>query len=144
MIVKEQHVAAVVKEVSAGADDPQHVASLVGAFMQIQPTVGHYVSAHSNELGLEGVVLTLLHASVMARAVELAVGRRLRPIRFEDLDGAARTMSDGEPALAKDEPELAGYLEGNLDAKDPTLAGGKRDVALRLLALIARTYLRQR
>src|SRR5438874_1620835 len=45
-------------------------------FIQIQPTVGHYVSAHSNELGLEGVVLTLLHASVLARAVDLA---QLRP-----------------------------------------------------------------
>ena len=64
MIVKAQHVAAVVKEVSAGADDPQHVASLVALFMQVQPTVGHYVSAHSNDLGLEGVVLTLLRGGV--------------------------------------------------------------------------------
>lgn len=141
MIVKEQHVALVVKEVSAGAEDPQHVASLVGAFMQLQPTVGHYVSAHSNELGLEGVVLTLLHASVMARAVETAQGRRLRAVRFEDLDGAAK---HGGRALADDEPELAGYLEGNLDARDPTLGGGKRDVALRVLAVIARAYLEQR
>ena len=146
MTVKEHHVASVVKEVSAGADDPQHVASLVGAFMQIQPTVGHYVSAHSNELGLEGVVLTLLHASVMARAVEMALGRRLRAIRFEDLDASARstTVTGGARSLASEEPELAGYLEGNLDPKDPTLAGGKRDVALRVLAVIARAYLQQR
>jgi hypothetical protein len=142
VIVKEQHVASVVKEVSAGAEDPQHVASLVGAFMQIQPTVGHYVSAHSNELGLEGVVLTLLHASVMARAVEMALGRRLRAIRFEDLDASAK--SSGGRALGDEEPELAGYLEGNLDPKDPTLAGGKRDVALRVLAVVARAYLDQR
>ena len=142
MIVKEHHVAAVVKEISAGAEDPQHVASLVGLFMQIQPTVGHYVSAHSNELGLEGVVLTLLHASVLARAVELAQGRRLRLVRFEDLDAAARA-GNGR-SLSDEEPELAGYLEGNLDPKDPTLAGGKRDVALRVLAVIARAYLQQR
>lgn len=142
MIVQEQHVAAVVKEVSAGAEDPQHVASLVGAFMQIQPTVGHYVSAHSNELGLEGVVLTLLHASVLARAVELGVGKRLRAIRFEDLDASAK--HGGGRALVDEEPELAGYLEGNLDPKDPTLAGGKRDVAMRVLAVIARAYLDQR
>lgn len=141
MIVKEQHVAAVVAEVSQGAEDPQHVASLVGAFMQIQPTVGHYVSAHSNELGLEGVVLTLLHASVMARAVEMALGRRLRAVRFEDLDVSAR---GGDRALADDEPELAGYLEGNIAAGDATLGGKKRPVALGLLAIIARTYLDQR
>jgi hypothetical protein len=140
--VKEHHVASVVKEVSAGADDPQHVASLVGAFMQIQPTVGHYVSAHSNELGLEGVVLTLLHAAVMARAVEMALGKRLRAIRFEDLDASAK--NGGALPLTDEEPELAGYLEGNLDPKDPTLAGGKRDVALRVLAVVARAYLDQR
>ncbi len=142
MTVKEQHVATVVKEVSAGAEDPQHVASLVGAFMQIQPTVGHYVSAHSKELGLEGVVLTLLHAAVMARAVELALGRRLRVVKFEDLDAVAR--HGGERPLVDDEPELAGYLEGNLDPKDPTIGGAKRDVALRLLAVVARAYLEQR
>lgn len=142
MIVNEQHVATVVKEVSAGAEDPQHVASLVGAFMQIQPTVGHYVSAHSNELGLEGVVLTLLHASVMARAVELALGKRLRTVRFEDLDVAAK--SGKGRALGDDEPELAGYLEGNLDPKDPTIGGDKRDVALRVLAVVARAFLEQR
>ena len=143
MTVSEEHVARVVQEVSAGAEDPQHVASLVGAFMQIQPTVGHYVSAHSNELGLEGVVLTLLHAAVMARAVEVALGRRLRAVRFEDLDGAAKSNATPE-ALAAAEPELAGYLEGNLDRKDPTLADGKRDVALRVLAVVARAYLEQR
>ncbi len=143
MTVSEQHVALVVKEVSAGAEDPLHVASLVGAFMQIQPTVGHYVSAHSNELGLEGVVLTLLHAAVLARAVEMARGRRRRLVRFEDLDGAAK--SGVTPAsLADAEPELAGYLESNLDPKDPTLADGKRDVALRVLAIVARAYLEQR
>jgi hypothetical protein len=143
VIVNERHVAHVVKEVSAGAEDPQHVASLVGAFMQIQPTVGHYVSAHSTELGLEGVVLTLLHAAVMARAVETALGRRLRAVRFEDLDSAAKSGAT-PTALAESEPELAGYLEGNLDPKDPTIGGGKRDVALRVLAVVARTYLEQR
>jgi hypothetical protein len=140
--VKEQHVATVVKEVSAGAEDPQHVASLVGAFMQIQPTVGHYVSAHSKELGLEGVVLTLLHAFVLARAVELALGRRLRLVRFEDLDAAAK--SGGSRPLSDEEPELAGYLDGNIDPNDPTIGGGKREVALRVLAVVARAYLDQR
>ena len=31
--------------------------------MREQPLIGHYVSSHSNELSLEGVVLVLLHAS---------------------------------------------------------------------------------
>lgn len=142
MIVHEQHVATVVREVSSGAEDPQHVASLVGAFIQVQPTIGHYVSAHSNELGLEGVVLTLLHASVLARAVALATGRRLRAVRFEDLDAAARDGDAG--ALAAAEPELAGYLEGNIPADDATLGGARRATALRVLGVIAHALLDQR
>jgi hypothetical protein len=142
VIVKEQHVAAVVKEVSAGADDPQHVASVVGAFMQLQPTVGHYVSAHSADLGLEGVVLTLLHASVLARAVEVARGRRLRVVRFEDLDAAARA-GNGKP-LVDDEPELWSYVEGNITADDATLGGTKRAAAFKVLTVIARALLAQK
>jgi hypothetical protein len=141
VIVNEEHVSTVVKEVSAGAEDPQHVASVVGGFIQIQPTLGHYVSAHANELGLEGVVLTLLHASVVARAVELARGRRARALRFEELDVAARGL-DGP--LADDEPELASYLEGNLSAEDPTLGGARRETSLRVLGIIARAFLDQR
>jgi hypothetical protein len=142
VIVKEQHVATVVKEVSSGADDPQHVASLVAVFMQGQPTVGHYVSAHSNELGLEGVVLTLLHASVVARAIELAQGRRARALRFEELDAAARS---GEGAtLADDEPELASYLAGNVSAEDPTLGGKRHATAMRILGVVARAFVDQR
>jgi len=140
-VVKEQHVAAVVKEVSAGAEDPQHVASVVGAFMQLQPTIGHYVSAHSNDLGLEGVVLTLLHASVLARAVEVARGRRLRAVRFDDLDAAARA-GNGKP-LGDDEPELWGYVEGNISADDATLGGDKRAAAFKVLTVIARALLAQ-
>ena len=139
MIVKEQHVTAVVKEVESGADEPQHVASLVGIFMQVQPTIGHYVSAHSKELALEGVVLTLLHASVLARAVELAMGRRLRPLKFEDLDAATRA-NEGR-SLADEEPELASYLEGNVVAEDPTLGGPRREVALRVLNTVAQALL---
>jgi hypothetical protein len=56
---------------------------------------------------------------------------------------AAATRGGGRP-LGDEEPELAGYLEGNLDPNDPTLAGGKRDVSLRVLAVIARAYLDQR
>ncbi len=141
MIVTEKHVAEVVKEISAGAADPQHVASVVGAFMQVQPTVGQYVSAHSNELGLEGVVLTLLHAAVLARCIERAAGRRMRAVRFPDLDVAARP---GTPSLAEDEPELHGYLRGNLSPDDPTHAGKRREVALGLLDVVGRALLERR
>src|SRR6185369_6545078 len=101
MSIREDVVGRVVAEVSSGAEDPRHVSSLVGAFMQEQPLVGHYVSSHSRELSLEGVVLTLLHASVVARCVELQAGRALRPLKPNELDAAARSQSRDEATLTR-------------------------------------------
>lgn len=143
MRVHEKHVTEVVTQVSAGAADPQHVSSTIGTFMQRQPMIGHYVQAHTREIGLEGAVLTLLHASVVARCVELAVGRRLRPLKSADLDRAARAPESGEAQLAKEEPELVGYLVGNLPVDDATLGGKRRPVALQLLRVITRALLDQ-
>jgi hypothetical protein len=137
--VTADHVARVVAEVSSGSEDPQRVASLVGAFMQEQPMIGHYLSSFSNELGLEGVVLVLLHAHVLARCVEIAGGRRLRVVQAADLDLAARAA---RAALAADEPDLDGYLEGNLPAGDATL-GDHRDTALGALRVVARALVDQ-
>jgi hypothetical protein len=142
-MISEEEVARVVAEVSAGAEDPQHVSALVGAFMQEQPLVGHYVSAHSKELSLEGVVLVLLHAAVVARCVELRGGRELKPLKANQLDAAARSPDRDEKTLMKDEPALMSYLHGNLTDDDPTLGGARRKDALELLYVIARAFLDQ-
>ena len=138
MKVSEKHVARVVAEVSAGASDPNHTASVVGSFMQRQPTIGHYVLSHKKEIGAEGTVLTLLHAAVLARCIEVAGGRPLKPLAPKELDGAAKVTAE---ALAKEEPQLAAYMEGNVTADDPVLGGDKRKVALELLRTIARGLL---
>ncbi len=138
MKVSEAHVARVVAEASQGASDPNHTASLVGAFMQKQPTIGHYVLSHRAEIGAEGTVLALLHASVLARCVEVARGKPLRAATARELDGAAKTNT-----LAGDEPHLQAYLDGNLSDDDPTLDGARRAVALDLLRTIARALLSQ-
>jgi hypothetical protein len=134
--VSSEQVARIVSEVSAGAQDPQHVASVVGAFMRRQPMIGHYLQSFQRELGLEGVVLTLLHAHVVARCVEVAAGRSLRIATPQELDAAANATG------ALGEPELEGYIDGNISKDDPTLGPG-RDVAVRLLRLVARTLLEQ-
>jgi hypothetical protein len=139
--VGSAEVAQAVKEVSHGAEDPQHVASVVGAFMQVQPMIGHYVTSHSGELGLEGVVLTLLHASVLARAIELSAGKKLRAAKAPDLDIAARP-GQKDTAFEKAEPQLHSYLSENIVDGDPTLGGKKRKVALRLLHVVAEALLR--
>lgn len=141
MRVREEHVAQVVTEVSSGAGDPNHVSVVVGTFMQKQPMIGHYVTAHSKDLGLEGTVLTLLHASVVARCVELALGRKLRVLAARHLDAAASSPASGADPLGQEEPELAGYLEGNVTADDATLGGKRRPIALGLLWVITRALL---
>jgi hypothetical protein len=140
-MVSEEVVGRVVAEVSAGAEDPRHASALVGAFMQDQPLVGHYVSSHAKELSLEGVVLVLLHASVIARCVELHAGRDLRPLKPNELDAAAR--SKDEATLAKEEPSLLGYLHGNIPEEDATLGGKRRKEAFELLYTITRAFLDQ-
>jgi hypothetical protein len=139
-MVSEEQVARVVAEVSAGAGDPQHVSALVGAFMQEQPLVGHYVQSHSKELSLEGVVLVLLHASVVARCVELSAGRDLPLLKAKHLDAATRA---DEKALTAAEPALMSYIHGNVTDEDPTLGGARKKDALNLLYVVARAFLDQ-
>jgi hypothetical protein len=139
--VGEKQVGQAVAEVSVGAEDPQHVASVVGAFMQRQPMIGHYVSAYTSDITLEGMVLTLLHASVLARSVELAAGRKLRVVQANDLDAASSAPGSGKKELQAEEPELFGYLEGNVSADDPTLGGKRRATALSILRVVARALI---
>jgi hypothetical protein len=136
--VTAEHVARAVAEVEQGSEDPQHVATLVGAFMQEQPMIGHYVSSFARELGLEGVVLTLLHAHVVARCVEIAAGRPLRAVVAPELDAAAKAPrgADGR-ADSPDVAELHAYLDGNIAPDDATL-GPHRDTALRVLGIVTR------
>ena len=139
MKISEKHVGQAVAEVEKGADDSRHVASVVGAFMQRQPMIGHYVQAHTSEVGLEGMVLVLLHASVLARAVEIGMGKRLKVLQARDLDVA--TGRHDVAVLKKEQPELVTYLETNVSAEDPTLGGKKRKVALELLHTVLRAIL---
>jgi hypothetical protein len=138
MTIKSEQVERAVAEVSSGAGDPQHVATVVGTFLRRQPLVGHYVQSFQRELGLEGVVLALLHAHVVARCVEIAGGRPLRKLSAPDLDAASRAA---EP-LAELEPELERYLVGNITVEDATL-GPHREAALRILRLVGRAFAQQ-
>ena len=130
--VQADHVGRAVAEASEGAEDPSHVATVVGAFLRTQPMIGHYVQSHARELSLEGTVLVLLHASVITRALEIAIGRELGACTPSQLDEATRNN-----ALATDEPHLWAYLENNLAADDPTLGGSRHQAALGLLTTVA-------
>jgi hypothetical protein len=136
MRVSEETLAQVVAEVSASHGNPRFVEETVGAFMRRQPIIGNYIAAHHQELGVEGVVLVLLHAAVIARAVERGAGRKLGALAATHLDAAARDEA-GVPGFARAQPAIHDYLGANVaeDAtlKDPTRCGHALDI-LRVVA----------
>ena len=136
MKLKEDVLAKVVAEVSAGHTNPRFVEETVGAFMRKQPIIGNYVASHQKELAVEGIVLVLLHAAILCRAIERAGGHKIGAISAPQLDAAARGQPD-EPPFGEAQPAIRDYMSANV-SEDPTLAKGKRrELALSLLRLCA-------
>ena len=136
MPIASADVERVVADISAGATDPNHVATVVGELMRRQPAIGHYVQGHARELTLEGTVVALLHAAVIVQCIEATSGRRLAGLDFRALDRATRL-----PGALDAEPALASYVESNLAPDDPLLGGTRRAVVRALLDTIARAAL---
>ncbi len=134
MLITSAQVESVVAEVSAGASDPNQLATVVGGLMQRQGAIGHYVQGHSRELSLEGTVMLLLHTAVLVRCVEVASGRDVPRLDFRALDRAAQAP-DVEH-IFEAQPALASYVDSNIVADDPTLGGDRRPVARRILAIL--------
>ena len=135
MLVSEEVLAAVVADASQSHTNPRFVEETVGAFMRRQPIVGNYVAAHQKELGIEGVVLVLLHAAILLRAVERAAGQKMTALSPQHLDAGLKRA--GEAEFGKAEPAIRDYLSANV-AEDATLKdAAMRKEALQLLRVIA-------
>lgn len=114
MRVQEKVVAEVVKEASIKMSDPRYAQTLVGSWVQQQPNTTQYMSAHARELGgAEGVVSAAFHASLMATCFNRQVGRSLRKLTFDDLDGVSNLDRDAE--MKKRQPALYDYLVANVE-----------------------------
>src|SRR5215475_13959207 len=136
MKISEEVLTQVVSEVSQSHSNPRFVEETVGAFMRRQPIIGNYIASHQRELGVEGVVLVLLHAAIVARAAERAAGRKLPPLGPQQLDVIARRKPEA-PDFKAEQPAIADYLGANV-ADDATLATpARRDEALALLRIVA-------
>jgi hypothetical protein len=136
MLVPEEVLSQVVADVSQSHGNPRFVEETVGAFMRRQPIVGNYVAAHQQELGVEGVVLVLLHAAVLLRATERAAGRKLGVLQPNHLDVVVRRAAQVSD-FAQAEPAIEDYLHANV-AEDATLAApGRKEQALSLLRVVA-------
>ena len=123
-LTKEQ-VAAVVTEASQKMSEPNYSAVLVGGYVQSQPQVAQFISAHEQELGgAEAIVNVIFHCALIAQVYQRARGR-IRVLSYEDLDGAAR--GDPLPRLEKDQLPLHEFICANLENVD----------AQKLVAMIA-------
>ncbi|MEO6953365.1 MAG: hypothetical protein ABI321_16310 [Polyangia bacterium] len=136
MPISSKAVERVVEDISSGARDPNHVASLVGELMRAQPAVGHYVQGHARELTVEGTVVVLLHAAVIVRCVESSRRQMLRKLDFRVLDLAA-----SQPGALALEPALGSYVDSNVTDEDALLGGPRRKTARAILDTIARAAL---
>ena len=113
MPIKKETVATVVAEASQRMSEPNYSATLVGGFVQAQPSMVQYVSAHEDELGgAEGVVNVIFHAALIAQAYQRSNGGRIRCVSFDDLDRAAGGNS--MEALSVAQPFVHGFIEENV------------------------------
>ena len=114
MPVQESSIAEVVTEASAKMHDPQYISSEVDRFIGSQPAVSQLVMASSSQLTVEGVVMVLFHAALIAESISRATGTPIQQVTPDSLGQAASTGSTVED-LATDEPHLASYIASNVE-----------------------------
>lgn len=126
MPLKKEVVTAVVADASREMKDPNYAAVLVGGFVQGQPAITAYVSAHDAELGgADAIVNVIFHAALIAQCYQRGAGRAPRAASFDDLDRASG--GDSLALLAQVQPYLHGFIDENVAHPE----------AKRILALIA-------
>ncbi|HET9627460.1 MAG TPA: hypothetical protein VFP84_39155 [Kofleriaceae bacterium] len=125
MKLSKDQVATVVTEASQKMSDPNYSATLVGDFVQKQPPVVQFISAHERELGsAEAIVNVVFHCALIAQCFSRN-GGRIRTLTYADLDDAAR----GEPLIRLEEVQLPlhEFIKANLEHEE----------AQKLVAMIA-------
>jgi hypothetical protein len=113
MKLTQQQVASVVTEASKKMSDPNYSAVLVGGFVQSQPQVSQFISAHDRELGgAEAIVNVIFHCALVAQCYSRN-GGRIKTLSYEDLDSAARGNSLAN--LEKKQLPLAEFIVSNIE-----------------------------
>jgi len=88
MALKKDAVTAVIAEAGTKMSDPNYSAVLVGGFVQGQPAITQFVSAHDQELGgADAIVNVIFHAALIGLFYQRGNGRSPRIASFEDLTG---------------------------------------------------------
>lgn len=111
-LTKEQ-VLSVVTEAGKKMSDPNYSSAMVGGFVQSQPQLTTFISAHESELGgTEQIVSVVFHCALVMEAFTRA-GARIRSLGYEDLDGAAR--GEPLPRLEKAQLPLHEFIAANIE-----------------------------
>lgn len=114
MPIPEKTVAEVVKEASLKMRDAKYAPTLVGSWVQAQPSTARYLSSFAKELGgAEAVVHAVFHAALLDTCFLRHAGRRVRAMSFAELDTVAGM--DREAELRKRQPALLDYLNANVE-----------------------------
>ena len=114
MAVPENLVAAVVAAVSERMKDPMYAQLAVGSFVQSQPHLAKFLTAKMDRIGGgEAVIHAVFHAEVLAECVREHRGAD-KVVSFAKLDETSGDDPLGR--LRSDEPALAEYLAGNVEA----------------------------
>lgn len=129
MPLKKEAVVDVITEAGKKMSDPNYSAVLVGGFVQGQPSITQFVSAHDQELGgADAIVNVIFHAALIAQFFQRGNGRSPRIASFEDLDRVAG--GDSLELLSRVQPFVHGFIEENVPHPE----------ARKLLALIALAF----
>lgn len=129
MPLKKEAVTEVVAEASKKMSDPNYSAVMVGSFVQGQPAITQFVSAHDQELGgADAIVNVIFHAALIGQFFQRGNGRSPRIASFEDLDRVSG--GDSLDLLARVQPYVHGFIEENVEHPE----------ARKLLALIALAF----
>ena len=111
MVIAEEHVAAVVAEISAQLSDPAFAQERIGGFVDTQPNAARFLTlAVGRKLGPEEAMQAVFHATVLEACFH-RTGVTLAVATFATLDAVG---DDPCESLRVEQPSLADYLATNV------------------------------
>lgn len=112
MVIAEEHVAAVVAEISPQLSDPAFAQARIGGFVETQPNAARFLTLSvGRKRGPEEAIHAVFHATVIESCFVRA-GAQLPVATFAALDAVG---DDPCEALVAEQPSIADYLASNVE-----------------------------
>lgn len=112
MVIAEEHVAAVVAEISSRLSEPAFAQERIGGFVETQPNAARFLTLSvGRKHGAEEAMHAVFHATVI-EACFVRSGATLPVATFAALDAVG---DDPCEALRTEQPSIADYLATNVE-----------------------------